>query len=352
MDEELVDLLTMSSHSEQQWEAMVTKVRKLTPAQRTSLWSQVVDRVAERPPPIRGDVSQDQWMQLCLGRINQTFVGVVSEAGAVPQVVASAGAAAPAPMASSAAGVDLRALADLRTRVEALERHSTSAADTGERDRLLAEIKALQGRAESQAVSIQSLRQRVEDDQKAYEAMDEAHHEEAKIAHEKHTREMEALNQQLEALKTALASKTTENEGLATKNAEQAQELIRFNGLLNEQRIKNEQAAESIKKLLDTNGKVVTELERVKEELRIARQELLDKDAALETNRTTMEEMLAQIQQSQHTAEELMKNLEAEKAQTEALNRTVEELRASMAQQKVTEASASQQAEQYIGRVH
>ena len=198
MDDELVDLLTRDVHSEAQWERMVGLLEGLSSARQAHVWSQVVNRVAERPPPIVGDVSQDQWLKLCLGKVKKTYMGALSDATPAAISMPSAPAAAPD--------------SGLRARVEALEQRLNALGTEARTDEASANrIKELEGQlAELRAQLNEEKRifvtqiQALKKNNEAYVAEKEGLEKalvEATAATDQHRREAEAATAQADAAK-------------------------------------------------------------------------------------------------------------------------------------------------------
>ena len=139
MDDELVDLLTREGHSEAQWERMVGLMEGLSSARQASVWSQVVNRVAERPPPIVGDVSQDQWTKLCLGKFKKTYLGAMSDASPVAPK-----ASAPA-VSGGGGGAILRRVEALEAKVQELQGPKVDQGKVEELQRQVAELTKQHG---------------------------------------------------------------------------------------------------------------------------------------------------------------------------------------------------------------
>jgi len=77
--EDLVD--QMLNPSEAQWEQLVESVRAMPRSRLPHLWAGILGRLATNPPPIKGDVSQDQWIQLCHAQYREVYRCALRDAG-------------------------------------------------------------------------------------------------------------------------------------------------------------------------------------------------------------------------------------------------------------------------------
>ena len=55
------------------WDEALREVEQYDRYEQTQLWHSMLKRLANNPPPIQGEVSQDQWFTICQAHYRELF---------------------------------------------------------------------------------------------------------------------------------------------------------------------------------------------------------------------------------------------------------------------------------------
>lgn len=86
--DDIVNTLLCAS-CEEEWQSVVWEVQSLPSRMRAQLWGAMLTRLARNPPPITGDISSDQWMNLCREHYREIYTCVLRDAGIKVDLVCS-----------------------------------------------------------------------------------------------------------------------------------------------------------------------------------------------------------------------------------------------------------------------
>lgn len=325
-----MDLFTMETHSEAQWRAMVEAARRTPKPQLVALWSQVLRRLAERPPPIVGDVGRDQWVALCLAHYREVYRSVLLEAGVDNEALAEywgrprpAGGGPSRPWSAESSGPSYDASVRASS-ASSLDPDNMSSSGVSKKcDEILDEVrklgkakeseeraqelqKELKKAAEAAEQQIEELKRKVEEEKKNTARVVAKHDE----AMDKRTKEEDELKKQKEELEKKLEAKRQEleNEINAVREA---------NVTLQSQL---EESNTTIKSIEDSLQQAKLEKEVCEENLKMLKSVVA---SSQQNHQNTLQE-LDQLRQKNEALNKIIESLNAQLVEATTLNETLQ----------------------------